>query len=141
MITERQKNLLDFLKQNDDVYLSQYEISQSLPMYYFYDGEPEDFHNSKARLWITADIRNINIDATIEAIILSNSKGVKIATQEEFEHGMKAEFSAIFRRLKRAYEKARKGNKNGQFAFDDKSNISEYTVFKNLLESNAKNNK
>lgn len=139
MATERQKRLLEFLKDNDDIYLSQYEISRQLPWLYFYDGEQEDFHNSKARHWITDDIRAINADKSIEAIILSNGKGVKIATKEEFEQGMRAEFAAIFRRLKRAYEKAQKGAKSGQLEFDGNLNISEYNAFKNMFERNGTN--
>lgn len=139
MITERQKKLLEFLKNNDDEYLSQYTISQVLPWLYFYDGEQEDFHNSKARHWITDDIRAINADSSVEALILSNGKGVKIATKEEFERGMRAEFAAIFRRLKRAYAKARKGAKNGQFEFDGDMKISEYKAFKDMFEGNGEN--
>lgn len=139
MITERQKRLLEFLKRNDDIYVSQYEISRNLPYLYFYDGTPEDFHDSKARLWITADIRAINADKAVEAIILSNSKGIKIATKEEFEQGMRAEFAAIFRRLKRAYEKAKKGANSGQLEFDGDLNIGEYKVFKDMLERNGEN--
>lgn len=139
MITERQKKLLEFLKQNDDIYLSQYDISRHLPWLYFYDGEQEDFHNSKARHWITADIRDINADNSVEAIILSNGRGIKIATKAEFEQGMRAEFAAIFRRLKRAYEKARKGAKSGQFGFDGNMNISEYKVFKDMFEEYGEN--
>lgn len=134
MITERQKKLLEFLKKNDDAFLSQYEISCQLPWLYFYDGGAEEFHDSKARQWITSDIRAINADSTVEAIILSNCRGVKIATQAEFERGMRAEFAAIFRRLKRAYAKARKGGKSGQFEFDKDMNISEYKVFKDIIE-------
>lgn len=139
MITERQKKLLEFLKENDDIYLSQYDISRQLPWLYFYDGAPEDFHNAKARHWITNDIRAINADKSIKALILSNGKGIKIATKEEFEQGMRAEFAAIFRRLKRAYEKARKGAKCGQLEFDGDMNISEYKVFKNMFEGNGEN--
>ena len=140
MITTRQNTLLEFLRRNQNKYLSQYEISQALPKYYFYDGEPDDFHNSKARLRITADIRNINLDTTVNSLILSNSRGVKIATQEEFEQGMKAEFSAIFRRLKRAYEKARKGTNNGQLEFDENSNIREYKIFRDFFDGGRSEN-
>jgi hypothetical protein len=139
MITERQKELLEFLKNNDDKYLSQYQISRQLPWLYFYEGEQEDFHNSKARHRITADIRDINADNSIGAIVLSNGRGIKIATKEEFERGMKSEFSAIFRRLKRAYAKARKGEKCGQFEFDGNLNIGEYKIFKDVFERNNDN--
>lgn len=139
MITERQKRLLEFLKMNDDTYLSQYDISRQLPYLYFYDGEQEDFHNAKARHWITDDIRAINADHSIEAIILSNGRGVKIATKEEFEQSIKAELAAIFRRLKRAYAKARKGANSGQLGFDGNLSINEYRVFKDLFERNGEN--
>lgn len=134
MITERQKKLLEFLKKNDDEFLSQYEISRQLPHLYFYDGGTEEFHDSNARKWLTKDIRAINADNAVEAIILSSSRGVKIATREEFERGMRAEFAAIFRRLKRAYAKARKGAKCGQFEFDKDFNINEYKVFNDIIE-------
>lgn len=134
MITERQKKLLEFLKRNDEEFISQYEISRKLPWLYFYDGGTEEFHNSKARHKITTDIRAINADNSVEAIILSNGKGVKVATKEEFERGMRAEFAAIFRRLKRAYAKAKKGATSGQFELDGDMNIKEYRVFKDIFE-------
>lgn len=136
MITDRQRSLLDLLRENEDTYISQYEISQRLPNCYFYNEAPDKFHDSQARYRMTADIRSINGDAAVESIILSNSNGVKIANQEEFERGMKAEFASIFRRLKRAYEKARKGAKDGQFKYTDENGdwvIEESKIFSNKV--------
>lgn len=137
MITDRQRSLLDLLRENEDTYISQYEISQRLPNCYFYNEAPDKFHDSQARYRMTADIRNINSDSSVDSIILSNCNGVKIATQEEFERGMKAEFSAIFRRLKRAYDKAKKGAKNGQFQYKDENGewvIEESKIFSEVRE-------
>ena len=134
MITDRQRSLLDLLRENEDTYISQYEISQRLPNCYFYNEAPDKFHDSQARYRMTADIRTINSDNTVESIIISNSKGVKIATQEEFERRMELEFASIFRRLKRAYDKARKGAKNGQLRFKEDGSIEENKIFGGVRE-------
>lgn len=138
MITARQEKLLEFLRSNDNEYMSQYGISQALPHLYFYEGDAENFHNSKARQLLTRDIRAINADEAVKSIIVSGKQGVKIATNEEFVRGMKLEFASIFRRLKRAYGKARKGDTNGQFEFDTDLNIVESTVFKEHKKGESK---
>ena len=72
------------------------------------------FHDSAARHQLTKDIRAINQSEAIQKIIISNSKGVKIANREEFAQYISAEFAAIFRKLARTRQKARKAGLDGQ---------------------------
>ena len=73
-----------------------------------------DFHDSAARLRLTMDIRAINKSAVIQKIIISNRRGVKIASSAEFAQYINAEFAAIFRKLERTRQKARKAGFDGQ---------------------------
>jgi hypothetical protein len=72
------------------------------------------FHDSTARHLLTKDIRSINDSATIQKIIISNRNGVKIASSKEFEQYINAEFAAIFRKLARTRQKAKKAGLDGQ---------------------------
>lgn len=112
-LNSRQFALYNLLKNNPDRRFKQNEIAERLAE--FYPPTPaEGFHDSAARLLITADIRAINNSDVIQKIIISNRHGVKLASREEFEKYIKAEFAAVFRRLERVRKKARKGGLDGQ---------------------------
>jgi hypothetical protein len=73
-----------------------------------------NFHDSAARHLLTKDIRAINKSDVIQKIIISNSKGVKIASSAEFEQYINAEFASIFRKLARTRQKAKKAGLDKQ---------------------------
>ena len=52
-----------------------------------------------------------------EKIIISNSKGMKLATEEEFYKYINNQYRAIFRKLKRVREIERKARRNNQITF------------------------
>ncbi len=134
MLTNQQNALFDLLLNSKDGYITQYQISQTLPMFYRFDGDKNDFHDSKARLRIMLDIRKINADPDVPALVISNSRGVKIADEDEARAGMRSEYASIFRRLKRAYEKERKVTKDGQLTFAPNGDMTVYRVFEALSE-------
>ena len=113
-LNARQWALYNLLKNNPDRYMTQIDIVYSLREYYdltFYDAH---FHDSKARHTLTNDIRTINNSDVIQKVIISNNKGVKIASSAEFEQYINAEFAAIFRKLARTRQKAKKAGLDGQ---------------------------
>ena len=64
---------------------------------------------------MTKDIRAINDSSVIQKVIISNpSRGVKIATEEEWQECIKREYISVFKRLKRIRNKERKGALNNQ---------------------------
>jgi len=134
MLTARQSALFALLCNSKDGYLTQYQISQLLPRLYRFDGTKNDFHDSKARLRIMFDIRKINADPDVPALVISNSHGVKIADEDESRAGMRSEYAAIFRKLKRAYEKERKIARDGQLVFAPNGDMTVYRIFDALSQ-------
>lgn len=114
-LNARQWAVYNLLKNNPDIYLTQMDICLRLHDYFPIAGIcAMEFHDSTARHMLTADIRAINKSDVIQKIIISNRRGIKIASREEFEQYINAEFAAIFRKLARTRQKAKKAGLNGQ---------------------------
>lgn len=113
-LNARQWALYNLLKNNPDKYLTQLEIAYTLREFYDTSFYNDQFHDSPTRHLLTKDIRAINKSDVIQKIIISNSNGVKIANREEFEKYISAEFAAIFRKLARTRQKAKKAGLDKQ---------------------------
>ena len=115
-LNARQWALYNLLKNNPDRYMTQQEICCLLSFEYDYviPQHAEHFHDSAPRHLLTKDIRTINKSDVIQKIIISNSRGVKIANREEFEKYISAEFASIFRKLARTRQKAKKAGLDKQ---------------------------
>lgn len=114
LLTPRQWALYNFLKEQGDVWTTQIDIAFALKDHYDVAFENDKFHDSKARLQITMDIRALNDSDVIQKIIMSSSKGIKIANEKEFDQYIRREIGAVIRRLTRAKRKADKARMNGQ---------------------------
>ena len=74
-----------------------------------------EFHNNNPiRKVITKSIRKLNQSNTIQKIILSGGKGVKIANEEEFDLYIERQMRAVKSKIGRISKIAKKGNRNGQ---------------------------
>ena len=113
-LNARQWAVYNLLKNNPDRYLTQLDIVLRLQEWFVIDFTADTFHDSNARHMLTNDIRTINKSEAIQKIIISTSKGVKIASNAEFEKYINAEFASIFRKLARTRQKARKAGLDGQ---------------------------
>ena len=113
-LNARQWAVYNLLKRRPDSYSTQIEIVYALREYYNTTFSDAQFHDSTARHQLTKDIRAINNSEVIQKIIISNSRGVKIASSEEFAQYINAEFASIFRKLARTRQKARKAGLDGQ---------------------------
>ena len=113
-LNPRQWAVYNLLKNNPDRYFTQADICRKLLEHYPLGYTADTFHDSTARHMLTKDIRTINKSEVIQKVIISNSKGVKIASSEEFEQYINAEFAAIFRKLARTRQKAKKAGLDGQ---------------------------
>ena len=140
-LNARQWALYTLLKNNPDRYMTQQEIAYALQEHFptetlvFVDAP---FHDSAARHLLTKDIRAINQSEAIQKIIISNSKGVKIASSAEFEQYINAEFAAIFRKLARTRQKARKAGLDGQMRIvlgQERDTIEAFTDSINRLKA------
>ncbi len=72
------------------------------------------YHNSYARRLLTADIAAINSSPEYEKIIVSGSRGIKLATEEEFRCFLSSELREIFRKLKRVRLLMKKSSRDMQ---------------------------
>lgn len=114
-LNPRQWAVYNLLKNNPDRYMTQFELCLQLHEHFPIAGVCAlEFHDSAARHLLTKDIRAINKSEVIQKVIISNSKGVKIASSAEFEQYINAEFAAIFRKLARTRQKAKKAGLDGQ---------------------------
>ena len=113
-LNARQWAVYNLLKNNPDRYMTQIDVVYSLREHYDTTFANAKFHDSAARHMLTADIRAINESAAVQKIVISTSRGIKIASRAEFEKYINAEFAAIFRRLARTRQKARKAGLDGQ---------------------------
>ena len=113
-LNARQWAVYNLLKNNPDKYLTQLQIVYTLKEFYDTSFYNDQFHDSAARHLLTKDIRAINKSEVIQKIIISNSQGVKIASSAEFEKYINAEFAAIFRKLERTRQKAKKAGLDKQ---------------------------
>ena len=110
--TARQEALYRFLLSRGDAWTSMAQATDSVNLYpAFFTGH---YHNSTARRLLTWDIEQINGNDVFQKIIVSGSRGIKIATETEFEKFLHAELREVFRKLKRLRRLARKGSRNQQ---------------------------
>jgi ribosome-binding protein aMBF1 (putative translation factor) len=113
-LTTRQWALYNFLKEQGDRWTTQEEAVNALRDLYPQVAEHMPFHDTAARFRMTADIRQINANDTIQKVIISSPKGIKIANEEEFARHVQKEIKAAIRKLLRARQKAAKGQMDGQ---------------------------
>jgi len=110
-LTPRQWKLYEFLKSQED-WVKQELISSSLPDLYGTDETP--FHDTMARMHITNDIRAIKNSDVIQKIVISTTKGVKIANAEEFDEWFKRKAISLKKQMKLLYKQLKKAQLNNQ---------------------------
>lgn len=134
-LTPTQWKLYNYLKEKGDVWTTQKEVAHALKDWYDVSLDDNNFHDCKARLQMTVDIRKINESSVIQKVIISSSKGIKIANEEEFERYIKKEIMAAVRKLMRAKQKLKKGELNGQYKITFGKNE------RNIIEAFLENDK
>ena len=120
---ERQRALYEYLLSRNGEWVSQAEIARSDELYEYYGNgecclEPREYHNTTERLLLLADLQEIKTNPIFEKLVISSSKGVKIATESEFDRYIKAQYKSAIRKLARVYAMAKKGNRDGQIGID-----------------------
>lgn len=111
-LNDRQLDLYAFLLKQGNQWTKQEDIAYALFGWYHYTGD--NFHDSRARILMTMDIRALNDSESIPKIIVSSPSGVKLATEQEFTRYIRSEYKSVFNKLKRVRVKERKGMMNGQ---------------------------
>lgn len=108
----RQEALYRFLLVRGDHWTSMEQATDSIPLYPAYFRT--SYHNSSARRLLTRDIEYINGSEKFPKIIVSTSRGIKLATGKDFERFLEAELREVFLKLKRLRRLARKGSRDQQ---------------------------
>ena len=111
-LTPRQWHLYEFLKQQND-WVKQEHISSSLPEYSATEKDTP-FHDTMARINITNDIRAIKKSDIIQKIVISSSKGVKIANEDDFGIYFDRKLINLKSQMKLLYKQLKKAQLNNQ---------------------------
>lgn len=115
-LTPRQWAVYNYLKSMNDTWTTQYNVVKALNMLDGFYEKPDlkNFHDSPARHALTNDIRAINKSNVIQKIILSSPKGIKLASESDFDVYIRSQYAALWRRKERLDKIAKKGGKDGQ---------------------------
>lgn len=128
-LNNRQKELLNYLKQNTNKYVSKKQICRDLP--YAYPRHLENNNNegnkSVAFSNISSDIRVLN-NSDLEQIVICNHYGYKLANEEEAELYVSRRFKRDLKALKLDHKLAKKIDKNHQLYFSEED-IREFRTF------------
>ena len=110
---DRREALYATLCEIGDKFTAQHLIYGKLAEYYPpLDGRT--FHDSTARVQMSADISAINRDPVYEKIIVSTPRGIKIANKEEARSMISARHAAALRELQTLNILTAKFDKDGQ---------------------------
>jgi hypothetical protein len=112
-LNARQWRLYNQLKARGDVWTKQRELAELLPDLYPCEGV-QSFHDSAARLLMTKDIQALNKSASIQKIIISSARGVKVANEAEAWAFIESKYSAAFKGLEAARRMESKAGLDGQ---------------------------
>ena len=120
LAAERHEALYSFLSGKEN-WVSMEETTDSVSLYpaFFVS----TYHNSAARRLLTADIEAINGSDRFEKIIISGCRGIKLATEAEFERFISAEFAEVFKKLRRVRRLAQKGGRSSQIDFEGRVSV------------------
>ena len=109
---DRRQTLYRFLLSRGDKWTSMEQTTDSIRLYPAYF--KTTYHNSVARRMLTADIEAINNSDQFDKIIVSGNRGIKLATEPEFERFLDAELREVFGKLRRLRRLARKVSRDQQ---------------------------
>lgn len=143
ILTSRHWALYTFLKKYRGIWVTQQFIYDKLIDFYKEYGVNENnFHDSFARQKIARDIVDLNNSEKIHKIILSSSKGIKIASRSEYRHWSDLRWHSIGRMAKRLLVKDNKYKNDGQvrLILEEGSKAREYfeTFFKSVDNNDEK---
>lgn len=116
---DRRQALYRFLLSRGNKWTSMEQATDSVNLYPAFF--TTTYHNSWARRLLTSDIEAINSSDDFEKIIISNTNGIKLATEEELSSFLVSEYGEIFKKLYRVRKMAKKASRNLQLDLDGKA--------------------
>ena len=115
---ERQEALYRFLLSRGDVWTPSDMATSFVTQYPAFFGD--HYHSSNASRLLSSDIQAINGSRDFDCIIISGNRGIKLATEAEYERFVNAELKEIFDKLKRVRKIIKKGRRNMQLDMEGK---------------------
>ena len=109
---ERQEELYRFLLSRGDNWTPSDMATSFVTQYPSFIGGY--YHNSSASRLLSSDIQEINGSHDYECVIISGNRGIKLATEDEYERFVASELKEIFSKLKRVRKIIKKGSRNMQ---------------------------
>lgn len=125
-LNNRQWRLYELLKHIGDRWMSQQEIYQNMSDLYPVPGA--DFHGTTGRI-ITKDIQALKESDIADKVILSSSKGNKIATKEEYAEALERKEMALLKQVRRHFKQKKKAAQDGQMRLRFNSEKEYYQAF------------
>ena len=128
-LTPRHWHLYRLLRENKNSWITEHYIYKKLKRFYKeFDYNENNFHDSFSRVRIGKDILELNNSERIQKIILSSSKGVKIADRDEYKRWSDLRWSSLKRMISRLVIKDEKFKLDGQvkLLFDEGSKARNY---------------
>jgi len=125
LLTERQVALYRYLLKQDK-FKNLKEIIVETDLY----GSLEnyEFNNTNQRRQLTKDIRALKASDNIFGVILSTTKGIKIATKEEYEHYFERQSIKQKKAMKLLNKQREKAKKHYQTKMDFETGLNENYV-------------
>lgn len=121
-MNNRQNELLKYLKENKERYVSKKTICREIPMAYPRHLENNNNEGNKSTAFsnISSDVRTINDNENINFVIIYKAgKGYKIGNQEETKDYIERRFKRDLKALKLDWKLVKKVNLNNQITMDD----------------------
>jgi hypothetical protein len=109
---ERQEALYRFLLSRGDHWTPSDMATSFVIQYPAYFGNK--YHSSNASRLLSSDIQAINGSGDYDCIIISGNRGIKLATEAEYERFVGAELKEIFDKLRRVRKIISKGRRDMQ---------------------------
>lgn len=134
-LNSRQWKLYVYLKKQTD-YVSLRQILKDIPEYEFNQDSKSEFNNSAARRMLTDDLQKIKEDPIIQKVLLTSSKGVKLASSmEEAKVYFEKEEIRLAKEWKRLWLSKRKAMQDTQtyMVFNSERGIVE--AFNKVMEN------
>lgn len=119
-LNERQKAVYAYLQMLNGESIKLKDLCEELSYQFseFVTKSKVNFNNTNARRVLTADIREISNSDMVDKFIVSNGKGVALATEKTYAEELEKEKTKILRMLKLYWKKVEKLKRNHQFVIN-----------------------
>lgn len=114
-LTSRQWKLYNYLKEHSTEYKLRKEILDDLAEHYPNAKETQEFNNTFGRRELSRDLTALKNSDVIQTVIISSSaKGIKLASEIEYQRYLEKRRISLLKSLKTNYKQMAKAKLNNQ---------------------------